>query len=142
MKTIDSSIELITKEFAEKALLRNEKNRPVAKLVVSKYAEAIKRGEWKLNGEPIIFDVDGTLVDGQHRLMAVSMTGLPIRSVVVRGVDLGSFNTINNGRSRTASDVLSISGKKNSAVVAAAARQIIRMSHGIKAPNWLPMRES
>ena len=69
---------LVTPKMAEALLSRNGGNRPVIWTgpvrSVSAYAAAMSRGEWVLNGEPIIISSTGELNDGQHRLHA-EMTG-------------------------------------------------------------------
>ncbi len=74
---------------------------------------------WKFNGETIIFDWNGILMDGQHRLWACARTGIPIRSYVVFGRDPEDFWTIDKGRTRKTSDDLSAEKEKNSGELAA-----------------------
>lgn len=112
----------LTPEKAREMLQKNIDNRPLSRAVLTKYAAAIKRGEWQLNGEPIIIFDDGRLGDGQHRCHAVIQAGIPIQTLVVYGAPNTAFKTIDAGKSRAASDVLSINGKKNVNVLAAAAR--------------------
>lgn len=111
---------------AAKALLeKNIDNRPLSSVTVSKYASAIIRGEWQLNGEPIIIFEDGTLANGQHRCSAVVKAGIPIQTLIVYGASKSSFATIDAGKSRNASDVLAISGEKSTNVLSSAARAYI-----------------
>lgn len=112
----------LTPDAAKALLDKNAGNRPLSIVTVSKYASAIRRGEWQLNGEPIIIFDDGTLGNGQHRCSAVVKAGLPIQTLVVYGAKKSSFATIDAGKTRRASDVLAISGKKNATVLSVAAR--------------------
>ncbi|MCH8863018.1 MAG: hypothetical protein IID51_10965, partial [Proteobacteria bacterium] len=50
----------------------------------------------------------GWIIDGQHRLAAIEVTGLSAWMVVVRGVDLRVFTTLNDGSSRTMGDALEV----------------------------------
>ena len=75
-----------------------------------------------MTGDPIKFSSDGRLLDGQHRLEACEIAGLPISTHVVFGVDPGAFTTIDTGRSRSASDALAIEGVRNYQEVAGALR--------------------
>ena len=54
-------------------LLNNHyrQNRKVKKRVVEKYARDMKAGNWLFTGESIGIDVEGKILDGQHRLMAI-----------------------------------------------------------------------
>lgn len=69
-----------------KALLEgNEKNRKVKTDTVDAYARDVRNGEWVLNHQGIAFFKDGTLMDGQHRLMAVVEAGVAVAMVVSTG---------------------------------------------------------
>lgn len=117
---ISSSIERITPEQAAEYLGQNTHNRPVSKAVVQTYAAAMERGEWELNGESIIFDRNGDLNDGQHRLLAIIASKTPITSVVIRGVERETFDTVDLGKKRTSADIFSIRGEQNAATLTAA----------------------
>jgi len=100
----------ITPEQAAKMLEKNTKNRSLNKGRVSRYAIEILNGKWNLNGVPIVFDKDGTLTDGQHRLHAIIESNVSIETLVVHGVSNQSFLTIDTGKIRSGGDVLSIAG--------------------------------
>ena len=83
------TVETITPAMAEEYLRHNEHNprkRPNRK-VIDSYAQDMKTGNWFINGEPIVFDANGDLKNGQHRLMAIIKANVPIEMLVVRGVD-------------------------------------------------------
>lgn len=95
---------MITKEVADKMLGHNTNNyRRMKKQLVEKYARAMLLGEWKENGEPIVFDEDGVLKDGQHRLMAILESGVAVKMLVVRGVSRDIY-TFDEGGIRTMGD--------------------------------------
>jgi len=97
----------VTPDLAQDWLTtHNTSNRPLNKLAVERYASDMAAGRWALNGTTIVFDVSGTLVDGQHRLAAVVSAQVTIDALVVRGVPQGSFATIDVGKLRTVSDSL------------------------------------
>lgn len=127
---ITSQVEHITPDFARKALQFNTKNRRIDNKTVNRFIGAILRDEWLLNGEAIIFDCNGNLLNGQHRLTAVIAAGKSITSVVVRGVQSGVFQTLDGGKKRSATDVLSLSGYKSSRTLSSAARAIVRLESG------------
>ena len=119
---VTTQVVTITPEWAEKALEGNTHNRPISNGTVEDYASQMKRKLWLLNGEAIVFDYSGRLLDGQHRLWACVDSGASFDAVVVRGVDPETFSTIDTGKKRSAGDVLHIAGiKKNEKTVAAAA---------------------
>lgn len=119
MKT---KVETITPKQAETYLDHNTINRSLNQKRVKALAKAIERDEWMLTGDPIRFDSDGRLIDGQHRLHACLVSALPIKSLVIRGLDPAVFKVIDTGKSRTAGDVLSIMGYASGARLAVAAK--------------------
>lgn len=112
----------VTPSMAQQWLERNPKNRRVRSEVVMKYAEDIRAGRWQLNGESIVMAVNGTIIDGQHRLLAVLEAQREIETFVASGVDESAFETIDQGKSRTPADVLGILGYTNCNELAALSR--------------------
>lgn len=117
--SIETTIEEITPELAAEWLEDNDHNRDLRGAKVSEYAGAIRRGEWKTNGEAIKFDEDGTLIDGQHRLWAVVEADMPITTVVVRGLPLTVQESMDLGIKRSLSDALKLRGEKHPVMLAA-----------------------
>jgi hypothetical protein len=115
----------LTPELAGNLLANNSINRPVSKATIDRYERAIKRGEWALNGEPIIVFANGDLGDGQHRCIAVKKTGIPIDTVIMYGIDPSTFGTLNGGKPRSSSDILAINGEANAHILSAAARAFL-----------------
>lgn len=64
-------IEELTVAQAEEYLRANVENRPYRSGIAKRYAEDILRGKWKLTLETIIFDENGVLTNGQHKLNAL-----------------------------------------------------------------------
>ena len=130
MKQIGSSIETITPDIAAQWLRSNSGNRPLSRNTVEVYVTDMRAGRWQLNGETIIFDESGGLINGQHRLTACVKAGVPFVSAIVRGVDRSSFVTMDNGRRRKAADVLAISGEVNTLLLSACARTHAQLRMG------------
>lgn len=103
MKT---AIESVSPERAAQFLKQNVNNRPLRKNTVSRYAELMRRGAWLTSPEPIIFDFNGELINGQHRLAAVVESGCTVQLTVTRGVDPETFKVIDSGVNRTMADRL------------------------------------
>lgn len=83
-----TAIEIITPEIASKYLEKNTNNyRNVRQDRVNAYAVDMKNGNWKNNGEAIVFGTDGILKNGQHRLMACVKSNTPFETLVIRGCD-------------------------------------------------------
>lgn len=68
----------VTPELAAKWLQQSGGNRDLDPLRVAAYEEAMRRGEWRLNAQGIIFDVNGNLTNGHHRLEAVVRSGVTV----------------------------------------------------------------
>jgi len=107
-------IEKITPTMAKLYIESNYgKQRSLSESHVVHLAQQMKAGQWACNGEPIIFDENDNLIDGQHRLNAIIRSGVAIDTLVVTGVKQTTFVTINSGKSRSNSDVFSIKGTAN-----------------------------
>lgn len=125
MSKITMAIETITPERASELLATNSHNRNIRPAAVTRLAAAIKRGEWKLNGDAIRIGSDGVLLDGQHRLTAIVRAGVPVQSIVVSGVSPDAFATIDTDACpRNAADVLHVSGAKSATAVASVAKML------------------
>lgn len=137
--TLSATLQLIKPVMAKEWLENhNPKNRPLTPSTVKKYAGAIKGDEWKMNGEPIVFDREGNLLNGQHRLSAVVEADKPIWALTVRGVDPSVFDTYDVGKRRSAGDILGISGDFPDTEHLAAALGLIGsyFKHQIKGNRW------
>jgi hypothetical protein len=124
-------LETIGPERAAHLLQHNDHNRPIVRTNLARICRDLRAGEWKLNGETIVIAHDGTLMTGQHRLQAVIMTGIPIRSFVVYGVDPAVFYTVDQGTPKNTSAILSIAGEKNATKLSAVARNIRAVYEGM-----------
>ena len=106
---LEGKVVNVTPAVAENWLAHNTNNRNVSRVRVNAYAEQMKRGEWKLNGEAVVFGKNGELKDGQHRLMAVVQSGITVPMFTVFGVD-DDICIYDRGRGRSTLDVLKIAG--------------------------------
>lgn len=93
----------ITPQEAVKMLEKNTRNRAIRKRVVEMYAKQMVNGEWQLNGESIKFATNGELKDGQHRLEACVLAGVPFETYVVYDDDSTIFDV---GVKRSVGDLL------------------------------------
>ena len=125
MKT---TIERITPTVAAEILKGNDRNRNLSKSTIAQYAKYMVDGEWRQNGETIKISNGGALLDGQHRLHAIIVSGLAQNFVVIRGLDeQEAMKTIDIGKKRTIADSLGLYGHKcgNNAVLAAATKHLM-----------------
>lgn len=100
---------------------RRRKNQNLERL-----RNALIEGFWMLNGETIIFNFDGELIQGQHRLQAVIDTGISIESVVIWGVSPEAYLTLDNGAKRTGGDALEYLSAPNATCASATTLMLIR----------------
>ena len=122
--------EIITPEQAQALLALNTHNRALATKRVNELATAIKNGHWRFNGASIVILANGQLGDGQHRLAAVVVAGMPIETNVTYGVTQEAFPTIDIGRVRTTRDLVALSGIPNANIATAAASVLWRIIVG------------
>lgn len=120
----------ITPEIAGDWLAINTRNRRMKDAWVRELAARIERGEWALNGEPIIISEDNVLVDGQHRLAAVIVANKPIESAVTY-VEGFPYETIDQGRPRYYQDKLYVDREQNYSRLAAILAWEYRLDHGV-----------
>lgn len=104
-----TSTESIGVEQAKTLLASNFKNRSPNTRRVGEYARAMQSGEWGL-GDPLMFDKYGDLINGQHRLMAVSRSGCNVEFIIIRGLEPESKKYIDTGMSRTIAQILTMRG--------------------------------
>lgn len=123
---------VVTPEMAKSWLEKNKKNRRQTKTTIQKYASDMKSGRWDVTGDPIRFDVNADLIDGQHRLKACILADTPFETVVIYGLPTDVQNVIDSGKGRNASDMFTLSGLHNTAVLAGALRVLISERSGVR----------
>lgn len=115
-------VETITPTQAREWLEKNHHNRPLHRVTVDKYVEAMRNGQWVPNGETIKFSKENRLLDGQHRLAACVESGVTIKSFVVRELPESVFDTIDTGKNKSIGDLLALSGEVNQSHLGVALR--------------------
>ena len=104
----------ITPAIAVNLLRRNRPgaNRKIDPATVFYYAHQMAKGDWKATGQPVLIDSNGTLLDAQHRLYGVLISGKTIKSYVVADVEpqMNLFAYIDNSRVRTPAAALQTAG--------------------------------
>lgn len=130
MGSVTTSIKKITPAMARAMLESNTGNfRPVNQSRVRRYASDMLTGKWWLNGEAI--KTNGVmLLDGQHRLHAIIMSGKTIETVVVDGLETDSAISMDKGAPRTLASWLTHSSVANAVTIAAIARQALYYERG------------
>lgn len=132
--TIQTSLETITPDMAAAMLEKNTGNRNLKEKHIQRIASDLKEGRWHWNGASIVLNGDGTILDGQHRLMAIVRSGVPAQTMVVRGLSKSVQPTIDSNITRKANDVLTMRGVPYSTRVAALVRMAVAVNNGWVAP--------
>lgn len=95
------STELISPAKAAEYLATSRGNiRPLKESKVRNLITEIERGEWRLSHQGIAFDVDGHLIDGHHRLTAISRQPFDVTVMVARGVSIDALPKVDCGLTR------------------------------------------
>lgn len=124
---------VIDKKIADEFLLLNVKNRPLNKKRIDKYVKDMKTNYWSMNGDAIRFCDDGTLIDGQHRLTAISQANYSSQFLVIRNIKSRDKRTIDSGASRTGANVLAMFAglsQRDSSTLSRAISRLIAYQNG------------
>ncbi len=108
----------VTPDIARKWLESNPANRPIRQGWVENLCGRMRRGEWRL-AEPLMFDQEGNLLDGQHRLLALVRSGTAQEMVVLGNYPRDeTWGVLGQQIVRTAGDVLGIEHGRQIASIA------------------------
>lgn len=130
---ITHAIVLVTPEMAVRWLEQNMHNRKVRQQTITRYRADMEAGLWAMAADPIRFDRNGVLLDGQHRLISLSELpqSISIPFLVVRGLPTESQSVMDQGVKRTPADQLGLIGIKNAQTVAAAVKKLLIWEGGV-----------
>src|SRR5882724_1382024 len=121
----EMTVELVNPELAQDWLGRNACIRNLRRGIVNAYARDMAAGEWAFTGEPIKFDLTGSLIDGQHRLHALVKSDSTLSLAVFRNIDPSAVHVMDSGARRTAGDALKFQGYKTPTLLASAAGMVL-----------------
>ena len=131
MTKVTCEIERITPAKATKMLANNPNNRHVTRNHVIILAREMSMGDWQVTGQGISISDKGELLDGQHRLLAVELSGKTVNMMVARGINKKAMNVIDTvAKQRSASDIFSMRGIKNPINVASGINCINKFTAG------------
>lgn len=123
---------VITPDVARAMQRANTHNRPIRAARVNAYARLMAAGLWHNNGEAIKVAADGTILDGQHRVLAVIKSGVTITILLVTGLPRETQATMDGGAKRSTGDVFSLDAESNSTILASVARKVWLWDSGDK----------
>lgn len=121
------AVEEISPRIAREILDRSagQRQRKIMPGRVTKLARSMIAGEWKVTHQGIALDADGILIDGQHRLTAVSQSGVTVPMTVARDVPRDGFDVMDTGAARTPAAMLGIAGYSDPNVLSSMLRSVI-----------------
>lgn len=124
-----AQIVLVTPEMASDWLSHRsyDRNRRLSKAVVGKYIQDMRGGRWKTTRQGLIFDTEGKLIDGQHRLSAVANSEVTVAFWIYPDEPRDTFEVLDQNFRRQASHLLAV---PNATTVAAGARYLAALSDG------------
>ena len=120
---------IVTPEMAKRWLGNNPVNRTVKHHHVLNISRDIIANRWQINGATICICEDGTLLDGQHRLLAIVKANLSIRTHVIQELPREGRDSIDSGVRRTAGDRLTMAGEIYGKEQSSIANFLISLAH-------------
>jgi hypothetical protein len=115
-----SKVVMVDPALAASWLAKNvQHNRPMRKTTVAGYAQQMQAGHWHLTHQGVAFDVNGALIDGQHRLAAIVQANVMLPMMVTVNAPSVSFESLDCGIKRTVADRLVMNAKLVSVLSAA-----------------------
>lgn len=108
---IETKQVLVTPDMAKNWIKKyNTRNRHVRDAAVQSYANDMRSGKWAFTHQGIAFYSDGSLADGQHRLLAVVRANTPVKFLVTSGLPLEAGANVDQHARRQLHDALQIGG--------------------------------
>jgi hypothetical protein len=104
----------VTPVMASLMLKCNVGNRPVKDDYVNRYVTDMRDGNFTANGNAVVFADDGTLIDGQKRLLAITISGKSIKMIIVTGVPRNAQTNMDGNEKRTLAQQLGMLSKAES----------------------------
>lgn len=120
----------ITPELAELWLRHVRNIRALSQPTIDAYARDMKHAHWPESGETIKWDVNDVCFDGEHRLRACIVAGVPFESWVIVGLPETAAKSVDLGLRRQLAQILRASGERYGSQVASTATLMWRWERG------------
>jgi hydrogenase maturation factor len=116
----------VTPDIASCWLTNNVRNRALSRDVVIGYAREMLAGQWVTTHQGVAFNDRDELIDGQHRLEAIIVSGCTIKMMAtfglpskIQGKEMTTMDAVDRGKARSVASQLAIQhGIKDSTVIA------------------------
>ena len=124
-------VEIDPKVAEELLKLSNTKNRPKQWKHAARLGVAVSEDDYELTGDTIKFSKSGVLLDGQHRLDGGVKGKAPLLTHVVFGLNDDVFDILDQGKKRTAGDILGLCKIPEPVMVAGAIAWVLKIQSGV-----------
>jgi hypothetical protein len=132
-------VRTITPEEAAELLTRcHPDNRTISGTRVRYLVDIINQGDFRLTNDMVCLDINGLVINGQHRLKACVVSGKPITVVFGTGYESKAMIDMDSGQHRTIDDSLRAAGVSNAEASRAKPIRYFAIStnfHQILSPN-------
>lgn len=123
-------LEMVDENRANELLSNNKGNRNKSNGLSERYARSMIGNRWRFVGDPIRLSRAGRLLDGQHRLEAISRTGKSIPMLLIFGLEESDQLVMDQGAVRRAGQQLQMLGYRQGQLLAAIAALVIARRSG------------
>lgn len=120
----------ITPELSVLWLQHVRNVRAISQSTIDAYARDMKNGHWPESGETIKWDVEDNCFDGEHRLRACIVAGVPFESWVIVGLPVTAAKAVDLGLRRQLAQILRAAGERYGTQVASTATLMWRWERG------------
>ncbi len=125
--------ENITPQIAQYILIHHNKdNRKITNSQVNKIAKSIRTDGWLRDGQPLTFNKEGNITEGQHRLHAIISEDVTVPIIVVLGVDLDCFTNVAPPKPRKPEDEIQRKDKSAKPAEISSLRQLLKRRQGVQ----------
>lgn len=100
------------------------RNRRLNENDIIKYAAYMEQGEFIETNDAICFTDDGRLINGQHRLTAIILSGKAQWMLVLRNLDPAAIHVMDRGRKRSLADEIYMRGEPYAQEIASAIKKL------------------
>lgn len=114
--TITIEFDIVTPAIAKKIAAEQNLENSISVLhhrpqkAINLYANDMLADRWPINGDAIIFDWNGKMIDGRKRILAAARHDASFPTMIVRGVDPAAHMFIDQHKRRQLKDVLHSAG--------------------------------
>ncbi|GAB6901985.1 ParB N-terminal domain-containing protein [Kineosporia succinea] len=125
------TVENISPKEAASLLGTQVRNRPLNRARVDQYAGDMEAGRWRRTKSVISVDRDGHLIDGQHRLTAVILSGSTQEFIVSRGHDPEDQMYMDLTGVRTPPQQMAMMGSRHASRQSTVAKHVLAYDTGV-----------